>query len=231
MMTRQVAVNHFTEQSISEYRWPLNLAESYYDMLEQDLRDIEDENWMVKVGDKLIDSKEIDYDFNFDDNYKQVQAETFWKEIEWSIPNLKEILAKYGITLDYWKIWQPREYNFEDDELLMEYSFDDTIDWREKYPELIPAVQYYIDNVRVKSYDGYVSFEPSEVEMVEMDDSAYVYAIFYKEWLLDDLKQGIEDGIYTINECAFENLNDSWYEYDWKKYHLSLDEKKLYSID
>lgn len=231
MKTRQVAVNWRTHQSISEYWGPLNLAENYYDMLEQDLRDIEDENWKVKIGDKLVDSKEINYDFNYDDDYKGQQAKTFGKEIERSIPNLKETLAKYGITLDYWKIWQPREYNFEDDELLMEYSFDDTIDWREKYPELIPAVQYYIDKVRKQSCDGYVSFEPSTVEMVEMDDSAYVYAIFYKENLLEGLEEGIQDGIETINEEAFSNLNDSWYEYDGKKYLLDYDTKELNLIE
>lgn len=230
-MTRQVAVNHFTWQSISEYRGPLNLAESYYDMLGDDLRDIEDENWQVKVGDKLVDRKEINYDFYYDDNYKEVQAKTFGEEIEGNIPNLKEILSKYGLTLDYWKIWQPREYNFEDDELLMEYSYDDTIDWREKYPELIPAVQYYIDEVRQKSRDGYISFEPTKVEDVEMDDSVYVYAIFYKEDLLHWLKQWIDDWIYAINETAFENLNESWYEYSWHRYYLDYNEKKLHPID
>lgn len=231
MRTRQVAVNHFTWQSISEYWGPLNLAENYYDMLEQDLKELEDENWKVKIGDKLVDSKEINYDFNYDDDYKEQQAKTFGREIERSIPNLKETLAKYGITLDYWKIWQPREYNFEDDELLMEYSFDDTVERREKYPELIPAVQYYIDKVRKQSCDGYISFEPSKVEEVGMDDSAYVYAIFYKENLLEKLEEGIQDGIETINEEAFSNLNDSWYEYDGKKYLLDYDTKELNLIE
>lgn len=65
---------------------------------------------------------------------------------------------------------------------------------------------------------------------VEINDYAYLYAILDKEGLLDEVERWIKDWIIEINETAFENLNDSWYIYDGKKYHLSFDEKKLFII-
>lgn len=227
MITRKLSINNLIWVSISEYRWPLDIAETYFDMLGQDLNDISDENWNVNVEWKLVDSKEIEYDFNYNENYKQVQADTLGNEIIKTIPNFKEILEKYWITLQGRSIRQPREYNYEDDSLDMEFEFDEDEDWRQTHPELMPFVQNYIQNVRQKSRDGYISFEPDSIELVEINDYAYLYAILDKEGILDEVKRWIEDWIIEINETAFENLDDSWYIYNREKYHLSFDEGKL----
>ena len=104
--------------------------------------------------------------------------------------------------------------------------------WMEKYPELIPFVKDYIENVRQKSRDGYISFEPDKVEDVKMDDFAYIRSILKKEDMLENNKFWIDlYGIQNIWENTREYLDSSRYEYNGAKYRLDYDNKMLVKLD
>jgi hypothetical protein len=60
---------------------------------------------------------------------------------------------------------------------------------QETNPELIPLVQEYIDNVMVRSYDGYCSFEPTSVDRVDRLDYAYLWAVLKYEDLYEKVQQ------------------------------------------
>jgi hypothetical protein len=80
----------------------------------------------------------------------------------------------------------PQYYNYENDELEIHLSEDqledDDLPPRQALnPELEVLVQKYIDEVRIPSYDGYCSFEPTDVNKVDRADYAFLWAVLQKE--------------------------------------------------
>lgn len=231
MITRKLALNILAGVSVSEYHWPLDLTDMLYERMKYDLEEASDYEWFINVDWVWkVNIKDIDYDFEFGCCYKKEQADYIRLELESRCCNFVENLAKYGLNVKWYSIWQPRYYNFEDDTFDVEFEFDEGEDWKITYPDLVPYVKNYIDNVRQKSRDGYMSFEPVSISEVEMDDYAYLYAILDKEWMLEDVKQWIEEWVQTVNEYDYEFIDREWYEYEWKKYFLEELEKTLFPI-
>lgn len=221
----KLAINQILDTSISSYNWPLDIFETIYDWLQNDLREIETDGKVKLDSGENIDTKSIDCDFLLVDNYVEQEAKTLADSLELGC------LEKYGIKIKGFEIWKPKYYNFEDDELLMDFETEGG-DWKEKYPELIPFVKDYIENVRQKSRDGYISFEPDKVEDVKMDDFAYIRAILKKEDMLENNKFWIDlYGIQNIWENTREYLDSSRYEYNGAKYRLDYDNKMLVKLD
>ena len=215
----KIAINQILGVSISSYRWPLQLTDYIDDMICEDLYEISKNN-KVKILNRYVDRSKIDYDFTFVDNMLENQSLVLTNSLDLSC------LKKYWITINGYEIRKPRFYNFEDDELLINFETSDW-DWRKQYPDLIPFVQEYIDNVRQKSRDGYISFEPDKIEDVEKWDYAYIRAVLKKEDMLDNNKYWLEEWINDIVEQYYEYVDDVRYEYRWRKFKLDYDNKRL----
>lgn len=216
----KIAINQLLGVSISSYRWPLNLSELIYDYIDEDLYYISTRDKKTKVSNKYVDMSEINSDFEYTDNYRNEIGDELAKSLDLSC------LEKYGITIEWYEMRSPKYYNFEDDELLLKF---DVSEWDRKtqYPDLIPYVQDYIDNVRVKSYDGYMSFEPDKLDEVDKTDYAYIYAILKKEDMLDNNKYRLESGVQDVMENCREYIWNVRYRYNGRKYLLDYENKKL----
>lgn len=215
----KLAINQILGVSICSYRWPLDLYDSIREYLKDDLYEIS-KNGKVKVSNKYVDIKEIDCNFTYCDDMVENQCKDLSASLDMTC------LDKYGVTVKGYNIRKPQYYNYEQDSLDMEIE---CTGWNrmEQYPDLIPYVQDYIDNVRQKSRDGYCSFEPDKVEKVEKSDYAYIRAVLKKEDMLDNNKYRLEEWINDIVQNELEYVDKIRYEYNGKNYKLDYDNKRL----
>ena len=224
---KKLAINNLLKKSISTYRWTLDLYDSIYTYEVENLRDLSQLNWtswyiklsdedeLVVINDIIVENELIEW---YDDEL-DIFDEYFEERIKQELPDLKEKLSKYWISFKWFSYYKPKYYNFEDDELLINYEIEnDEID-----EELKPYIQNYIDNIRVKSYDWYISFEPSKIEDIDKSDYAFLYAILDKENLIEPFKQIIDSSIEDCYEDYYEYFY-TYYMYNWKKYRLSEDD-------
>jgi hypothetical protein len=152
----------------------------------------------------------INYDL-MDCDYHQEYTKQLAEDFERAVRGSKKIMGafkKYGIELKGFEFWSPREYNFQGDSIDMSYNV--VKDFRKK---LKPEIQEYIDTVRKKSCDGYMSLEPSGFEEVETNDFAYLWAILKKADILDDIRDELEDMV----ENSYETYSNCFYNglYKW----------------
>ena len=230
MKTVNLSLSDLVKESVCTYRWPLRyIFDDLGRFLEDDLQELKSDDNKIEVewvG--LVDMDNIDIDYNCDDWIYEWIESKFKDNIESEL--LIDTLAKYWLKykgLSFYK--NPGAYNFAWDSVDIEYEYDDDIKWQEKYPELIDEVEYYIKEVRQWSYDWYCSFEPTDIDKVEMNDYAYIWAILHKEDMLDDLKTDIQEWVEDI-------LQSEWYEYDTscvylrgEDWHIDWDTK--YCVD
>lgn len=213
--------------------WLQPIVEDFGYYLQEDLRDIT-KDWKVNVewiG--LVDENDIIINYNYDEHLYDYFTECFRDCIE--TKKLKETLAKYGIIFNRVEFYKHKwEYNFATDSVDMLYEFEWQERWQDKYPELIPYVKNYIDNVRKKSCDWYISFEPTEVDKVEMNSTTYIYAILDKEWMLDEVRESVEEWVYECNTRGYWDYDESSIilRRDWKidwdtKYWVDINDKML----
>ena len=224
---KKLAINTLVWKNISTYRWTLNISEAIYDYEKYELKEYSQLNWTswyIKLEDEkdLIPINDIEIDYELIEWYEDeldIFDEYFEERIKENIPDLKEKLKKYWLSFNWFSYYKPMYYNFEDDELLLEYEIDD-----EKIDdELKPYIQNYIDNIRVESYDWYISFEPSKIEDIDKSDYAFLYAILDKENLIEPFKQSIDEAIEDFYESYYEYYYTVYY-YERKKYRLSEDD-------
>lgn len=218
-----LALNQIVRMSVSTYNWPLDDDNIWY-IAEENLKEIY--NWAKLTLEKdweefKVDRWDVDIDVCYDDRWKirEDLAQAFKENIEacvkkWDI-TLADRLKKYGLLYHGMNFYMPHYYNYEDDELWIvlteDMLEDDDLPPRQVvHPELVPVVQKYIDEVRVSSYDGYHSFEPTNVDSVGRLDYVYLWAILTYEWIYDDIKQGIE--------YAYEDCDEILYEHSEIKY-------------
>lgn len=221
----KIAINWILDTSISSYDWPLDIYDTISDGLQNDLRDIETNGKIKLDSGELVDASEIYGDFSLVDDYVEDETKTLAEALDLSC------LEKYGITIEGWEIWKPKYYNFESDELLMDFETSEG-DRKEQFPELIPFVKEYIENVRQKSRDGYISFEPDKVEDVDKSDYCYIRAILKKEDMLENNKYWLDlYGIQNIWDKAREYVSSTRYEYNGEKYSMDYDNKMLVKMD
>lgn len=226
-----IAFNSLLKKSICSYRWPLNVDDFLYEFWKEDLQECTKDwlveiEWIWKVNE---DDIETDWYFIDRDKYCQDVAETLWRNIdiecwydnEWR--DITDIFRLYWVDFKWVSLWQPLYYNFNQDELSWKYEFDD-----EPIDESLNSyIENYIENVRTKSYDWYMSFEPSSLEKVTKLDYAFIYAILDKHWLVDSCKQWIDNGIEEILTETIYQYICPIYRYNWNEYRIDWDKHIL----
>ena len=235
----RISISDLANVSVCTYwGWLSGLFEDLWSTMEEDLKDIKTEDNKINVewiG--MVDWNDVEVDYDYDEHIFDYINECFRDNVE--TDKLKETLAKYGIVfhkVDFYK--HKGEYNFAWDTLDMEYEYDDNIKWQDKYPELIPYVKNYIDNVRKKSCDWYISFEPTTIDEVEYNDTTLIYAILDKEWMLDEVRQTVEGWLMDCYDRGYWDYDTSTYvvrnaywDIDWDtKYYIDEENKMLKQI-
>lgn len=225
-----LALNQITKQSISSYWWALNIGELAYDSVMEDFHEYFGDE--VDIDWKKVQLKDCDFDFDYIQNLDEYESDIFEQKIFEYIPDFDKKLEKYGLYYNWISIWKPKYYNYNDDELSIHLWFDENES--DIIPdELNPIIQDYIDNIRIKSYDGYCSFEPSKIDEVDKSDYCYLYAVLQKEWIFEDVKEAIDEAMEDILSQYYELYENPKLYYDWKYYKsewIKDDEYKLVEV-
>lgn len=228
-MSTTIELSVLLGKNVSTYSYGnFDFSDCLYEMWKEDFyeRCKENEVWCyimkddkrIYLTDDMIKRVEYDYDVDFD-NLKIWIAEMIWNEIDREL-NLEEIFSKYWIMYVWNSFYTPKYYNFDDDsyDIQLELKPDEDTYWEdflEKY-WLVELVQDYIDNIRVGSYDWYMSFEPSEIEDVVRNDYCTIYAILKKEGIFELLQKIFDDIIMNCyaEDIRLENLENQRYKLD-----------------
>lgn len=121
---------------------------------------------------------------------------------------LDKILEKYDIKITNVDFWQPREYNFQNDMMQLDFEYSD------KLLDLVQStlsskINQYIVELRQASYDGYMSLEPSDimevVEQLQNNRGACFGAILWAIFDLENRHCIIDDMSYLIQDWCFED--------------------------
>lgn len=123
--------------------------------------------------------------------------------------------AKYGYKITAVQWYQPRAYNFSHDSLDFKFCF--TGNHEENKKTLGKELQFYIDKIRQKSCDGYMSFEPSAIEEIEADDHMVFYAIAEHEGVRKDIREFME---CFLMEDIREEVENAYCEQIYKELEL-----------
>lgn len=224
MNKASISISDLVKVSVCTYwGWLRDIFDDLWSTMQEDLKDIKTEDNKINVewiG--MVDWDNVEVDYDYDEHIFDYINECFRDNVE--TDKLKETLAKYSIVfhkVDFYK--HKGEYNFAWDTLDMKYEYDDTIKWQDKYPELIPYVKNYIDNVRKKSCDWYVSFEPTTIDEVEYNDVTLIYAILDKEWMLDEVRKTVEDWLMDCYERGYWDYDTSTYVVRGEDWHINWD--------
>ena len=253
-----IELSNLLKRNVSTYDWwNLSFTDCIYEMWKEDFeeRAKEGNRYYEKDWQKIYVTSEnfnkVDYDFNWNfDNVKIWIADLIWSRIIESGIDLEEVFKKYWITYIWNDFYTPHYYNYDNDSYDIYIAMDDEgIDFM-KYMEdygLTELVQDYIDNVKVKSYDWYCSFEPDnldEVQFTTADFTCVVYAILKKEGIYEELQDIFEEIVmncdvlyiflenmeqkYTIDEYILEDWSISYSRtsegIDRKTYDLYFEE-------
>lgn len=238
-MSTTIELSVLLGKNVSTYDWNFDFNDCLYEMWKEDIYDyihdwkpyIMKDDKKVYLDDEMIKYVDYDYDVDFD-NMKIEFAKLIWDLIKLAWINLEEIFWKYWIMYVWNSFYTPHYYNFDNDSYDITIALKDDEDtyWQDFLQKywLEELVQYYIDNIRVSSYDWYMSFEPRILEDVVRNDYCTIYAILKKENVFEDLQQVFEDLIincdalyireeniterrYTLDEYVYEDWS-TWYE-------------------
>jgi len=128
------------------------------------------------------------------------------------LPVIEPIFKKYGVKVGKFSYSRPQFYNYRTDELDLELIIE-----KSYLEDLKPEITQYVNEVRQGSYDGYMSFEPDEVDKVTETDYAYFWAILKRGNMFDEIKEIFEEDIYA-------ELSD-WLSYELYESYLDGLEK------
>ncbi len=199
--------------SVSTYENPD--MDCVYERMKEEL----DEIW--------IDSDDYDIDdwLNFDE-FKKDLGERMKEKVE-EVVDLKTMFAKYDILYENEaSFYTPKAYNYEWDSFDIKLDADENWDLHKYW--LSELVQKYIDEIRMKSRDWYMSFEPGDIEKVEWDDYCVLRAILTKEWVLEDIREAINWVMQEdLQHIVIDNCeNPIYYKYvDWERKELDVSKK------
>ena len=160
-------------------------------------------------------------DYSFLEKMRKDCSDLFLKT--WN-KEFAKVFEKYGYKAIDSQWYTLREYNFKHDSLDSKFEFIG--DHEKNKKTLEEELIYYMENLRKKSCDGYMSFEPSDLDDIELDDSCIFHAIVRKEKILGEVAETIRDLIQeNFREIASEYYLEEVLKYlnnqDWYK-----DEKK-----
>lgn len=223
----EIELSNLLKRNVNTYTWwAFDFSDCIYELWKEDFyeRCRENKCYIMKddkkiyLTDDMIKKVEYDYDVDFD-NMKIEFTEMIWNEIDREV-NLEEIFSKYWIMYVWNSFYTPKYYNFDNDsyDIQLELKPDEDTYWEdflEKY-WLVELVQDYIDNIRVGSYDWYMSFEPSEIEDVVRNDYCTIYAILKKEGIFELLQKIFDDIIMNCyaEDIRLEKLENQRYKLD-----------------
>lgn len=224
-MSITIELSTLLRKNVSTYTWwCFDFDDCLYENWKEDIRYHIDEGHKpyimkddkkVYLDDEAIKHIEYDYDVDFK-NMKVEFAGMIWDAIDKAWINLEEVFKKYWITYVWNNFYTPHYYNYDNDsyDIVLEKE-EDEYDFLEKY-WLEELVQEYIDNIRVKSYDGYCSFEPDDIHEVVRYDYCTIRAILKKEGVLEDLQEVFNDIVENCNalDIREENITDRRYTLD-----------------
>lgn len=242
-----LALNQIVRKSVSCYTWwPLD-DENIWECAQEDLREcwVKDNKFIIHNPDgsiykELTDDRALDIDIDYwgargkEGRLRKRIAEIFQDNIECECQDLTNSISfgarfkKYGLLYHGMSYRSPQYYNYENDELeihLTEDQFedDDLPPRQETNPELIPLVQKYIDEVMIRSYDGYCSFEPTSVDRVDRLDYAYLWAVLQKEWIYEWVQKAIEE--------SWQDIQDEMWEYTLVRYLYKYEDEEWKHCD
>lgn len=150
-------------------------------------------------------------------DYEDEALSNFENELILSVDNnvkpiIEPVLKKWGIRIGKFSYNRPREYNFRTDELDLQVKYELSDDKFEVMKEqLRPEIEKYIDDVRQKSYDGYMSLEPDSFDEVKADDYAYLWAILQREDVFNEIRELFEEDIFdTLSDWLTFELYGSY---------------------
>jgi hypothetical protein len=147
----------------------------------------------------------LELDYSFLEEMRKECADVFlmnWKKC------FEPKFEKYGYSAQDSQWYVPRAYNFEHDSLDLKFDFSgchkDNIKALEK--ELVK----YIESVREKSSDGYMSLEPDEIKNIDYGDYCIFWAIAEKEGIKKDLQEFFDDLIFEdFQEIAYSYYGEA----------------------
>lgn len=223
-----IALNNLLKINLSTYYWSLYLWDVIYDNLKEELREASRDNWTlwyIKVEDEEDDIpiNDIENDYEREDNKEERDffLEFFEDRLKEFEPDFEKKFKKYGVKNIHFWYYKPMYYNYENDELSFWYEYDDKpID-----ESLKPYIQNYIDNILIRSYDWYCSFEPTNIDRVDKSDYSFIYAILDKENMIENIKKAINEALEDFYESHYE-LYRWFYQYNSKEYQLIRDYEK-----
>jgi len=111
-------------------------------------------------------------------------------------------LGKYGILLTDTIYTTPREYNFRSDSLDLHLE-DATPSAGDISPEMHEIIETFLKEAP-KSCDGYINLLPNTVEECTRLSIPHIFAILYKEGILEDTMDNIGDYIDEA-QCIMKN--------------------------
>lgn len=238
-MSITIELSTLLKKNVSTYTWwCFDFDDCLYENWKEDIRYYIEEGQKpyimkddkkVYLDDEAISHIEYDYDVDFD-NLKIWIAETIGSRIAEEI-NLEEIFAKYWIVYVWNGFYTPKYYNFDNDsyDIQLDLKPDEDTYWEdflEKY-WLVELVEDYIENVRIPSYDWYMSYEPRYIEDVVRDDYCTIRAILQKENVFEKLQEIFDDIVescdvlyireenitakrYTLDEYTYEDWSTGY---------------------
>lgn len=239
--------------SVSTYDWWPLTDDRIWEQMKYDLEDIE-VDWKIQVsGYWDYNPDDVDVEPNLDfDKFKLDLAEYLQGQLEQEVQSimgrsLKDIFADWDIEYEGMHFYTPQYYNFENDALDMRLKCKlDDDEWKKKHiGKLTELVNRYIDEVRMESYDWYMSFEPTSIDDSDWDDYNVIRAILKTEGksgygsrlsLYDILKDCLQDCVDEwVDEIYYQNMdltykirvpNDK--DWDWVECKLDYDKKILF---
>ena len=89
-------------------------------------------------------------------------------------PILNKTLKPYGIQISGFNLDRPRYYNYRGDAITCVATFESI-----NLERIESELKDYLENVRRKSRDGFISFEPSALHEIDPSEGSSMYSIFW----------------------------------------------------
>ena len=247
-----LSLSNLVKVNVSTYTSGPLSDEGIYDDNDYDLYecwfDVKQEGgWVIRVirdtERNHYDVQNLETELNLDrEQCKLDIADHFKNEIEQDVElvnkiSLKDLFAKYGMDYLWMKFYTPKAYNFENDsiDIKLEPLWDATHWYDFVAMWLEELINEYIDEVRQKSYDWYMSFEPHTISEVARDDYCVIRAILKKEGVYDTIRdcmlETVEEWIDEIYRCNSDVRYVARVDWERVEFKLDYEKKTLVPID